>query len=187
MDMASAVNKYIVDRFGSRRGLLNYSKYSLEQLRGVYKPYTDLQWPRVQRFIFICQGNICRSPLAWGYAQQRGVATESFGTSCRDGLPADPRAIDYAAGLNIDLGVHRTRGIGQLTPLHGDLLVVMEPAHLPAVAAFARVAQITLAGLWLPRPHPYVHDPYSSNLNYFRHCEDKVVKAVNRMLELRGL
>jgi protein-tyrosine phosphatase len=183
----SGLNKYIVDRFGSRWGLLNYSKYSLQQLRGVYRPYVNVQWPRVQRLVFICMGNICRSALACGYAKHLGANTESFGIDCRDDLPADPRAIEYAAGAGFDLSMHRTRNLRQYSAQHGDLLVVMEPAHLPAVKGFADVAQITLAGLWLPLPNPYVHDPYSSTPAYFRHCEDKMVAVVKRMLQLRGL
>lgn len=187
MNMPFGVSNYIVDNFGSRRGLLNYSKYRMEQLLGRYKPYQGVQWERVERFIFICKGNICRSPLAWAYAAQQGAATESFGIDCRDGMPADPRAVDFAAGIGIDLSIHRTRSIRQLQPRAGDLLVVMEPAHLPPMAEYGRVAQTTLAGLWLPRPTPYVHDPYSSNPRYFQRCENNVVAAVSRMLALRGL
>lgn len=187
MYIPSGVNQYILDRFGSRWGLLNYSKYLLHQWGGSYRPYTDLEWSRVQRFVFICKGNICRSPLAWGYATHRGVAADSFGIDCPDGDPADPRAVAYAATAGFDLSVHRTRNLSRLAARPGDLLVVMEPAHLPAVQQFASVAQITLAGLWLPRRNPYVHDPYSTNAAYFQRCEDNVVAAVERMLTLRGL
>jgi protein-tyrosine phosphatase len=187
MYIPSAINTFILDRFGSRWGLLNYSKYSLDRLAGAYRPYSNLDWSRVDRFIFICKGNICRSPLAWGYATHRGVVTDSFGIDCPDGDPADPRAIAYAADAGFDLTVHRTRNLAQLTAGPGDLVVVMEPAHLPAVQKFAGVAQVTLAGLWLPRPTPYLHDPYSASSSYFQRCEDNVVTAVNRMLELRGL
>jgi protein-tyrosine phosphatase len=187
MYIPAGINRYILDRFGSRWGLLNYSKYLLQQWGGRYRSYANPDWRRVQRFIFICKGNICRSSLAWGYATHRGVVADSFGIDCPDGDPADPRAIEYAAGIGFDLSPHRTRNLARLTPRPGDLLVVMEPAHLPAVQQFAGVAQITLAGLWLPRPRPYVHDPYSATPTYFRRCEDDMVVAVSRMLELSGL
>lgn len=187
MYIPAGINKYILDRFGSRWGLLNYSKYLLHQWGGGFRPYANPDWSRVQRFIFICKGNICRSALAWGYATHRGAETDSYGLTCPDGDPADPRAIQYAAAAGFDLSVHRTRNIARLQPRPGDLLVVMEPAHLPAVQHCADVAQITLAGLWLPRPTPYVHDPYSSTPAYFKRCEDNIIVAVQRMLELRGL
>lgn len=185
--MPFGVSNYILDNFGSRYGLLNYSKYRMEQLLGGYRPYQQLQWERVERFIFICKGNICRSPLAWAYAAHQGAATESFGIDCRDDMPADPRAVDFAAGLGIDLSAHRTRNIRQLEPRPGDLLVVMEPAHLPPVAQYGSSAQTTLAGLWMPWSTPYIHDPYSSTSRYFQRCETNVVAAVSRMLALRGL
>lgn len=184
--MPLGVGNTIADYFGSRRGLLNYSKYYVQHLLGGYRPYGNVQWERVERFVFICKGNICRSPLGWAYAQQQGIATDSFGLECRDGQPADPRAIEFAAGLGIDLSAHRTRNIGQLQPRAGDLLVAMEPLHLPPLAAHGRIAQITLAGLWMPRATPYLHDPYSANSRYFERCETNVVAAVDRMLQLRG-
>jgi len=176
------LKSYLYNKFGSKRGLLNYSKYYIQQRFGMYMPLRRIQWERVQRLIFICQGNICRSPMGEAYAAHRGAVTESFGIDCAEGHPADPRAINYAASIGLDLSSHRTRNLRQLTPRQTDLLIVMEPAHLLAMREPAKIAQVTLAGLWLPKAHPYVHDPYCASQDYFQHCEDTVVKAVQGML-----
>jgi protein-tyrosine phosphatase len=175
------IKKIVYERFGSKWGLLNYSKYYLRQAFGVYARYRNVEWSRVDKLIFICKGNICRSPWGEGYARHFGICTESYGTDCANDHAADPRAIAYAKSVGIDLSSHRTRHIRALIPQASDLLVVMEPDHLVAVAQFADVAQITLAGLWLPRPTPYIHDPYSSKIEYFHRCEALIAQSINRM------
>lgn len=175
------IKDFVYNRFGSKRGLLNYSKYYLHQCFGGYSHYRNVHWDRVGKVIFICKGNICRSPWGEGYARFLGMSTESYGTDCADGCAADPRAIAYAKEMGVDLSDHRSRHIRTMAPQESDLLVVMEPEHLDFVARFDGVAQITLAGLWLPRPRPYIHDPYSMRLDYFHHCEALIAQSVNRM------
>lgn len=181
------MKKYLYDRFGSKWGLVNYSKYYIQQRFGLYSQWCDIDWRRIQRLIFVCHGNICRSPLGEAYAAHHGARTESFGIHCKDGCPADPRAASYARDIGLDMSAHRSRNLSHLQPAPSDLVIVMEPAHLSAMTEIGKVAQVTLAGLWLPRPHPYLHDPYSASPRYFSHCEDRVVMATQAMLAKLGL
>ena len=156
------------------------------QWLGRYSRYRAIRWDNVRRLVFICKGNICRSPLAAAYAAHEGMAVDSCGTDCEENRPADRRAIEYAAGIGLDLTRHATRNFRSLQPRETDLLVGMEPAHLTALGGRTGDAQISLAGLWLPRPRPYIHDPYSANPEYFRRCEDTVVAAVRGLLEAKS-
>ncbi|MEX0697023.1 MAG: low molecular weight protein-tyrosine-phosphatase [Dongiaceae bacterium] len=70
------------------------------------------------RVLFVCLGNICRSPTAEGVCRQRVVAAglddqfaaDSAGTSdFNAGSPPDPRAIAEAAAHGIDLSGLRAR------------------------------------------------------------------------------
>ena len=70
--------------------------------------------------LFVCMGNICRSPLAEGvFAQrsgQRGLArrlrVDSAGTHAfHEGSAPDPRAQAAAARRNIDISAQRARSI----------------------------------------------------------------------------
>ena len=135
--------------------------------------------------MFICHGNICRSPLAEICAAQRGVATESYGLACKDGAAADPRAIRYAYELGLDLTQHRSRNIELMNASAEDLIVVMEPSHLLGLQGCdTGGAQITLAGLWLSRRTPYIHDPYSSSPRFFHVCEAMVAASANNIVDL---
>jgi protein-tyrosine phosphatase len=68
--------------------------------------------------LFVCLGNICRSPLAEAAfrhaAQQHGIEVhaDSAGTAAYHvGQPPDPRSIATAAAYGIDIGHYRGRQI----------------------------------------------------------------------------
>ena len=82
------VTHYIKNRFGSKRGLLNAVTYSIRSLLGFYKKHQAVSLSKSTRFIFICSGNICRSPLAEYVAKQQGAQAISFGLHTRGGDPA---------------------------------------------------------------------------------------------------
>jgi protein-tyrosine phosphatase len=185
--MLELIRSHINDHYGSRRGFLKHYKFAAQRWLGRFRRYENIDWARVERAIFICQGNICRSPLGEYVARAAGATTESFGLGCDDAFPADPRAIHYGSGLGLDLSVHRSRNIVAYQPRAGDLLIVMEPMHLPGAVASSRdIAQVTLAGLWLDAPRAYIHDPYSSGDIFFARCEALVGDAARRIAGLIG-
>jgi len=158
--------------------MFNYYRFAVQHQLGQFASFRRLDWVRVQRLIFICHGNICRSPLGEYVARAGGATAESFGLQCGEQFPADPRAAAFGASTGLDLSAHRSRNISSYIPSTNDLLVVMEPAHLHgAMDAAANIAQVTLAGLWSRSPHPYIHDPFSANAFFFERCEATVADA----------
>jgi protein-tyrosine phosphatase len=178
--MLEAITTYINDRYGSKRGLLNHWRFGVQYRLGRFAPYVRIDWTLVENLVFVCHGNICRSPLSEAVARQRfGLQSESYGLDCRDGAPADPRAIDFAQRNGIDLSAHTSRHIHAYQPAASDLVIVMEPKHLLQLPQpVAAQAQVTLLGLWKPRPKAYIHDPYSSDTRHFDRCEKAVVNGV---------
>ena len=177
------VTHYIKNRFGSKRGLLNAVTYSIRSLLGFYKKHQAVSLSKSTRFIFICSGNICRSPLAEYVAKQQGAQAISFGLHTRGGDPADPRAIDFAKTQGIDLTPHITQNISHYIPQPNDVLVGMEPKHAEELEAlFGNSVPITLAGLWLNKKQAYIHDPYSANIHFFNVCEQQVVTAIKQLV-----
>jgi protein-tyrosine phosphatase len=68
------------------------------------------------RVLFVCLGNICRSPIAEvvlrDLAKRKGLAwtVDSAGTNqWHKGGPADPRSVSVCAGAGIDLSGHIAR------------------------------------------------------------------------------
>lgn len=176
--MIDALSQKIKDNYGSKRGLKNQWKYSVLGRVGRFDRYKQINIHDIQRLVFICAGNICRSPLAEAVARHAGITTASFGLDCRGGDKADPRAIAYAASKGLNLNLHITRNIKDYVPQTGDLLLGMEPCHAKALEErLGPETMISLIGLWLPSSKAYIHDPYSTNERFFSRCEDEVANA----------
>lgn len=177
-------SRYIKNNYGSKRGLLNAIVCKFKYYLGRYRQYQSLPVNGVKRFVFICSGNICRSPLAEYVAKQQGVQALSFGLHTRGGDKADARAIAFAASVDIDLSQHLTQNIQDYQPEPGDVLVGMEPKHADELAAlFNNRVPITLVGLWCRNPQAYIHDPYNTNSVFFTVCEQQVVNAVKQLVQ----
>ena len=87
------------------------------------------------RILFVCMGNICRSPMAEGVFQklleQRGLADrvliDSAGTHAYHvGKSPDPRAVRAAGERGIDLGKLRARQVERGDFEAFDLVLVMD-------------------------------------------------------------
>jgi protein-tyrosine phosphatase len=184
-----ALTETIKHDHGSKRGLVRYLNYELLRRLGVYRRFNKIDYANVKRLVFVCKGNICRSPLAEAVARKHAIPSQSFGLDTRGNDVADPRAVAWGLANGYDLSAHITSRVDQYQPQPGDLLIGMEPAHVYELEQrFAQApVQITLIGLWLPRPLAYLHDPYNSCEQYFEKCETLVTAAVvNLMEKLKG-
>jgi protein-tyrosine phosphatase len=87
------------------------------------------------RILFVCMGNICRSPTAEGVFRQRvseqaphlGIEIDSAGThDYHVGEPPDRRSIAAAARRGIDLRSLRARQVADADFAHFDLILAMD-------------------------------------------------------------
>jgi len=90
----------------------------------------------VFQIVFICSGNICRSPMAeallrhlWPPEQLPRVAIRSAGTLGIFGVPADPLAIEALREWGISLSEHHSQGLRDTLVSQTDLFLVMEAEH----------------------------------------------------------
>lgn len=182
--MGLTASKTIQNYYGSKRGLMRYFIFSIFHRAGFYSRFERVDFSRVERLVFVCQGNICRSPLGEAVARKAHANTISFGLNTRSNDSADPRAISWAQANGYDLHDHRTMAVDNYMPMAGDLLIGMEPKHSKQLLQrFSNSpVQITLAGLWLDSACIYLHDPYNTNQFYFDLCEKKVELATKSIL-----
>lgn len=85
--------------------------------------------------LFVCHGNICRSPYAEGvFRLQLGASADSVIRVRSAGFVgpdrASPRhAVDEAAARGVDLHDHRSATLSDGELRHAEIVVVMEPAQ----------------------------------------------------------
>lgn len=128
------------------------------------------------KVLFVCTGNLCRSPLAEALAVSRGVEARSAGTAALEGEPATPEARAVAAERGLDLSAHRAR---LLAPEHvdwADAVLVMGESHRRRVEELGGGAKVTLLD------EADVADPYGLGLADYRRCLETIERALERRL-----
>ncbi|CAN5473668.1 low molecular weight phosphatase family protein [soil metagenome] len=89
--------------------------------------------------LFVCTGNICRSPMAEALLRRRfedveePIVVHSAGFLF-DGRAAEPGAIAALAKLDLDLGAHQAAKVTPEAVHRADLVLAMEQAHVRDLA-----------------------------------------------------
>ena len=182
------LNRFLHDHYGGRRGFLCHLAATVHMRFGYFHEYQAVDWSRVERLVFVCKGNICRSAYAEARAVATGFPAASFGIAACPDASADETAIIHAAARRISLSAHRTTTLQAFTHQRGDLLVCMEPPQAKIVATrFGESRpQVTLLGLWAGSRRPWLFDPYGSGDAYWRTCLDTIDSGIDQMLAQIG-
>jgi protein-tyrosine phosphatase len=146
--------------------------------------------PAPRAVLFVCHGNICRSPFAAALARTllpADVAVESAGF-IDPGRPAPNEALAAAADRGIDLSSHRSRLITPHSLEASDLVVVMdvEQRRRVVMARPARPGTVVLLGDLDPGPitRRAVLDPVDQPLAVFHDCYDRIDRCVRVLATL---
>lgn len=88
---------------------------------------------KIKSVLFVCLGNICRSPLAEGIARDMSdknkwnLKIDSCGTSAfHRGEAPDYRSIEVAAKHNIDIKTQKSRPINLYDDMDFDVIIAMD-------------------------------------------------------------
>ncbi|MGZ4860964.1 MAG: arsenate reductase/protein-tyrosine-phosphatase family protein, partial [Candidatus Angelobacter sp.] len=116
------------------------------------------------KIVFLCYGNICRSPLAAGLAEQRlsGVSIESAGFHDQAGRSCPEKILRIGNSFGIDLSGHRSARVMEDHLANADLVVVMDLENLNRLRReFPEIAErTTLLGLFGTPGTLAIADPY---------------------------
>jgi protein-tyrosine phosphatase len=148
-----------------------------------------------QRILFVCLGNICRSPTAEvvfrtraeraGFAQNVHVASAGTG-NWHAGEPPDRRAIAFAQRRGYDLTPVRARQITTEDFSRFDWILAMDQSNLRDLQSLRPAESDAHVGLFLElAPHLGVRDvpdPYYGGGTHFERVLDLVEHASDALL-----
>ena len=150
--------------------------------------------------LFVCMGNICRSPSAEGFfthalqdsEQKDLVSCDSAGThSYHVGQAPDSRAIDAALDFGVDIARLRARRVS-VSDFHDyDLIIAMDHsnlADLQAIQPSGSKASLKMMMSYHPQGDPdEFPDPYYGGLHGFTYmCELLKLATAGLLEEVEG-
>ena len=145
--------------------------------------------------IFVCTGNICRSPTAEGIMRHRldaaglnHIQVSSMGTHGLADSPASELAQQVCQAHGIDISAHRSRTLVGEEIQDADLVLCMEPVHREYLQTFFpwQRDNIALLGAWPEkekRKHA-IRDPMGATLKVYQQVYDLIESHVDRVLAL---
>ncbi len=141
----------------------------------------------MKRILFVCTGNICRSPMAKGLmaAELRRdglddqVTVESVGVYALEGKPASANAVTTLTQREIDISAHVARTLDVADLKTADIVLVMEEAHRRSIFYTAPqfLGKVFLLSEMSGR-HGDVEDPYGQALSEYERCADTLQRLI---------
>lgn len=150
------------------------------------------------KILFVCMGNICRSPLAEGIFRHlvinAGRASEfeleSAGTGgWHQGNPPDPRSIAVAASHGIDISGQRARRISADDFRRFDLILALDRdnlRNLQKIAPADSAGRLHLFSHYATGHTDDVPDPYYGGQEGFERVYTMLLTGCNSLLAVAG-
>ena len=156
--------------------------------------------PAKKSIVFVCTGNVCRSPMAAGFFYDKlvrekadgRVRVRSAGTWALEGQPASAYALQVMNEHGLDISQHRGRNLTQEDVDGADLVLVMTKRHADIIARDMQPGDGKMYLLSeMAGKAQDIEDPYGGSLHEYRRTavelEEWVERGYARIVELLGL
>ncbi|UCF43108.1 MAG: threonylcarbamoyl-AMP synthase [Planctomycetota bacterium] len=158
---------------------------------GVYSQ-AELQEMSDVKFLFVCTGNSCRSPMAEGMFQKHlakklqckvdeldamGYKVVSAGVMGMSGMPASAEAIAACAAKGIDIKAHKSTALTAQLVEESDFIYAMDETHCERIAGFG---PDTAAKCVLLAENRAIADPIGQPQQIYNKCAELIEEAVKK-------
>lgn len=139
----------------------------------------------MDKIVFICTGNTCRSPMAEGLfkamdgEEKTGLEAVSAGIFTNNGMSVSENAVIAAKELGADISNHKSQILNENIVNDAKYLVCMTGAHYDQILLKFSNASDKLFTL-LPTD---VDDPFGGNIDDYRKCATQIKSAVESIIE----
>ena len=145
------------------------------------------------RILFVCRGNICRSPFAQAYADIRFAAsgseriqTRSAGTYPVEDRPSPSEARNASRELGIDLEAHRSRALSPSLVKWAGAILCMDERDRRELRAYPEAGgKVFFLGSFDSKIRPLTRSPTRGvgRAEEFRACYQEIVASVDGLAE----
>jgi protein-tyrosine phosphatase len=136
-----------------------------------------------KRLLFVCYGNICRSPMAEGIARKRlgaAVAVASAGIGATGGPASEEAVLVMKLVYGVDISSHVARPVGLFDLAGFDFIIAMDASIYHSLREIWGVPEAVLYG-W------DIEDPLGADYATYRETARKIERRLDQFLAAAGL
>lgn len=141
--------------------------------------------------VFVCTGNVCRSPMAEGLLRHRLEGEEkwevgSAGLAAAEDMPPSPEAVQVMAERDVDISGYRSRRVTANLVARAHVLVVMTTMHWERLREqFPGVEQkmFLLKSFSATADDRDLEDPIGLGVSDYRRVRDEIEQALSGLIE----
>ncbi|HMJ88682.1 MAG TPA: ribose 5-phosphate isomerase B [Candidatus Acidoferrum sp.] len=147
----------------------------------------------MKTILFVCTGNICRSPMAEGLFRYavRGLGdykVMSAGVGAVDGQPASEHGVRALREIGIDIARHRSRHLTGELVSQADYIFGMTHSHVDAITLlYPQAAEKTFLlrefDETLDAYENDISDPIGGSYEVYLNCRDQIEQGIASMLK----
>jgi protein-tyrosine-phosphatase/predicted ATP-grasp superfamily ATP-dependent carboligase len=143
-----------------------------------------------RQVLFLCQGNICRSPVAEQMARREmpGLKFSSAGFHRESGRPSPMHLQQAARSLGFDLSALRSNIVSPRMVEEADFVILMDGRGLLDFSQQfpGALQKVLLLGMFLSPPGE-IRDPYDANLHQTIHILQQIERGIEELAKELGV